>query len=400
MNAIEMFAGIGGFRIGLESAGIRVIWANDIDPKACAVYASHFHDGSLVSGDIRQVKESIPPHDVLTAGFPCQPFSAAGKKLGIHDTMRGTLFAEIVDVLERLEPSFFVLENVKRLLSMEHGRHFKTILLALTGAGYFVEWRLLNAKNFGLAQNRERIFLVGRKNAEETLASETARFATSDSVLFLGPELSTHSGLFSSSSVSQLLVPIAGLQKFGFAGLAFGGQAYTFSPIGFPDIVPPMLLKDVLDAEIDPRFDFTESTEAWLKHNEEVNSFIHGVEILSNQDGGRRMGYTIFGTGGVAPTLTATTSRHYERYRVGERYRRLTNAEYARLQGFSTDWCSCVSIYDQYGLYGNAVPPVIAKWIASRLRRREPQRVTTESTGAFPAPQRGSLSQEDSQLRP
>src|SRR5882762_1253312 len=98
MKAIEMFAGIGGFHIGLEQAGISVVWANDIEPKACAVYVRHFGKDSIACEDIKETKDSIPKHDLLTAGFPCQPFSAAGKKMGVHDQVRGTLFAEIVDI--------------------------------------------------------------------------------------------------------------------------------------------------------------------------------------------------------------------------------------------------------------------------------------------------------------
>ena len=83
------------------------------------------------------------------------------------------------------------------------------------------------------------------------------------------------------------------------------------------------------------------------------------------------MGYTIFGTSGIAPTLTATASRHYERYKIGEKYRRLTNVEYARLQGFPDDHCSSVTVYNQYALYGNAVPPIMAKWAISKVTNCE-----------------------------
>ncbi|HEX4075116.1 MAG TPA: DNA cytosine methyltransferase [Candidatus Acidoferrales bacterium] len=370
MKAIEMFAGIGGVHVGLARAGIGVVWANDIDPRACAVYRSHFGQESIICGDVKEAKLSIPQHELLTAGFPCQPFSAAGKKLGVHDEVRGTLFAEIVEVLERVQPDFFILENVKRLLSMEHGRHFRTILLALTGAGYFVEWRLLNAKNFGLAQNRERVFIVGRKNTNDLLSRETSAFFKLSSVLLLEGELPIQDNLFSSSMVSDLLEPVGEKCKFGPAGFAYANEAYSLFPTGFPDQSPPQLLRDVLEDATDPCFDFTEATNGWVQKNTEVNAFINGVEILSNQDGGRRMGYTIFGTGGLAPTLTATTSRHYERYRVGDRYRRLTNVEYAKLQGFGRDWCGLACVYDQYSLYGNAVPPIMIEWIATRLLKR------------------------------
>lgn len=369
MKAIELFAGIGGFRIGLNGAGVKVIWANDIDPKACAVYRNHFGQNSVICGDIKEQKQLIPPHELLTAGFPCQPFSAAGKKLGVHDRVRGTLFADIVDTLERVQPDFFILENVKRLLTMENGQHFRTILLSLTGAGYFVEWRLLNAKNFGLAQNRERVFIVGQRDPMGFLSCDLSGFASQHSVLFLDGELDTRYSLFACPKISDILAPIEQL-RFDFAGMACGDTAYSFNAGVFPNQSPPKFLRDVLQEEAELCFDFTDVTNGWLKKNTPVNAFIHGVEILSNQEGGRRMGYTIFGTGGLAPTLTAATSRHYERYLVGDRYRRLTNVEYARLQGFQDDWCAIAKVYDQYALYGNAVPPIMVEWVAARLRER------------------------------
>jgi DNA (cytosine-5)-methyltransferase 1 len=116
------------------------------------------------------------------------------------------------------------------------------------------------------------------------------------------------------------------------------------------------------------QFDFTDSMESRLAQNDDVCRFVGGVEILGNQAGGARMGYTVFGTRGVAPTLTASTSRHYERYKVGQSFRRLTNVEYARLQGFPDDHCSSVSVYDQYSLFGNAVPPPLVEWVFRRLQ--------------------------------
>ena len=98
-----------------------------------------------------------------------------------------------------------------------------------------------------------------------------------------------------------------------------------------------------------------------------VNKYYNGVQILYNQRGGARMGYSIFGTNGLSPTLTASTSRHYERYKVNERYRRLTNIEYARLQGFPDLHCKAVSPYDQYKLYGNAVPHQLVHYALSQV---------------------------------
>src|SRR5208283_5141679 len=110
----------------------------------------------------------------------------------------------------------------------------------------------------------------------------------------------------------------------------------------------------ILQDNVAAEFDFTEATLKWVSANTPVNRFVQGVEILSNQEGGARMGYTIFGIEGVAPTLTSTTSRHYERYKIGNRYRRLTNVEYARIQGFPDDHCAGMALHDQYALLGNA----------------------------------------------
>lgn len=114
-----------------------------------------------------------------------------------------------------------------------------------------------------------------------------------------------------------------------------------------------------------------------------VDKFYNGVHILYNQGHGARMGYTIFGTDGVAPTLTASASRHYERYEIGGRYRRLTNVEYARLQGFPDNHCQAVSVYDQYKLYGNAVPPQIAEHALRCVLERSRIRIKTDGLPLF-----------------
>ncbi len=160
MTTVELFAGIGGFRIAADARGFSTSWANDNCPKACSVYRSKFGDYQIREGDIAEFKSEIPPHTLLTAGFPCQPFSAAGKKEGVRDP-RGTLFQTVVDILAEKQPKYFVLENVKRLLTMERGYHFATILSSLAELNYQIEWRLLNAMHFGLPQNRQRVFIIG-----------------------------------------------------------------------------------------------------------------------------------------------------------------------------------------------------------------------------------------------
>jgi DNA (cytosine-5)-methyltransferase 1 len=158
-------------------------------------------------------------------------------------------------------------------------------------------------------------------------------------------------------------------RRFPNWGFAFAGRFIGLDLDVFSERSPPVMLRDVLQDDVLDEFDFTETTQKWVGNNRPVNRFVQGVEILSNQAGGARMGYTIFGVNGVAPTLTSTTSRHYERYRIGDRFRRLTNIEYARIQGFADDHCRIASVYDQYALYGNAVPPPMAEWVLRRLDR-------------------------------
>lgn len=364
MKTVELFAGIGGFRMAADRCGLETVWANDLCPRACAVYRDNFRADLLREGSIDDLLDEIPQHDLLTAGFPCQPFSSAGKKQGIHEA-RGTLFHRIVVTLRNREPRFFVLENVKRLLTMERGFHFATVLSSLARLDYTIEWRLLNAMHFGLPQNRQRVFLVGvRSDTERTDARPTPRLATSVDLAELSAERVAKLNVRSEWS------PIARHgRRFPNWGMACRGRFFGADLETFSEQSPRVLLRSILQKDAGPAFDFTTTTRRWLAQNRPVNRFVQGVQILSNQAGGARMGYTIFGTEGVAPTLTSTTSRHYERYRIGNRFRRLTNIEYARIQGFPDDHCRAMSVYDQYALYGNAVPPPMAEWVLGRLGR-------------------------------
>ena len=162
MIFIDLFAGIGGFRLGFEkNKKYKCLWANEIDKYACKIYRKNFGDNELVEEDIREISaESIPCHDLLTAGFPCQAFSIAGKRKGFNDT-RGTLFFEICRITKVKRPTLLLLENVKGLLNHKKGETFRIILDSLSELGYDCEWEVLNSKNFGVPQNRERVFIIG-----------------------------------------------------------------------------------------------------------------------------------------------------------------------------------------------------------------------------------------------
>lgn len=165
MKFLDLFAGIGGFRLGMERARHECIGFCEIDKFARASYkAIHDTTGEIELHDITTVSDdfirSIGNVDVICGGFPCQAFSIAGKRKGFEDT-RGTLFFQIARFASILKPRYLFLENVKGLLHHDGGATFGTILETLEELGYDVEWQVLNSKNFGVPQNRERVFIVG-----------------------------------------------------------------------------------------------------------------------------------------------------------------------------------------------------------------------------------------------
>lgn len=165
MKFIDLFAGIGGFRLGMEAAGHECIGFCEIDKFARASYkAIHNTEGEIELHDITRVTDdeirAIGEVDVICGGFPCQAFSIAGARRGFEDT-RGTLFFEIARFASILKPKYLFLENVKGLLNHDGGNTFKTIIGTLDELGYDAEWEICNSKNFGVPQNRERVFIVG-----------------------------------------------------------------------------------------------------------------------------------------------------------------------------------------------------------------------------------------------
>ena len=172
MKFLDLFAGIGGFRLGMESAGHECVGFCEIDKYARASYkAIHNTEGEIELHDITTVSdESIRGFgsvDVICGGFPCQAFSIAGHRRGFEDT-RGTLFFEICRFTSILRPKYLFLENVRGLLNHDGGATFETIIRTLDGLGYDVEWQVLNSKNFGVPQNRERVFIIGHLRGERT----------------------------------------------------------------------------------------------------------------------------------------------------------------------------------------------------------------------------------------
>lgn len=160
MRFIDLFCGIGGIRLAFERAGSYCVFSSDSDKYAQLTYKENFNETPF--GDIKKINvKNIPSFDILTAGFPCQPFSYSGKLEGFKDETRGTLFFDIVRILEYHKPKMFLLENVKGIKSHDQGKTLDTIYRKLAGLGYTVHWKILDSLDYGLPQKRERWYCVG-----------------------------------------------------------------------------------------------------------------------------------------------------------------------------------------------------------------------------------------------
>ena len=180
---IDLFAGIGGFHFALHRQGAECVFSSEWDDECRKTYTDNFKkisphifelssgkntlfEEKLFAGDITKINpKTIPDYDILCAGFPCQPFSISGKQRGFADT-RGTLFFNVLEIVKTKQPKVVFLENVKQLVYHDHGNTLRVILQSLNDIGYKTSWKVLNAKDFGTAQNRERIIIIANKEKE------------------------------------------------------------------------------------------------------------------------------------------------------------------------------------------------------------------------------------------
>lgn len=197
---IDLFAGIGGIRLGFEQNGGTCVFSSEWDKGAQITYEANF--GEVPHGDITQIQaKEIPDHDILLAGFPCQPFSIMGLKKGFSDT-RGTLFFEIERILKEKRPSAFLLENVKLFKSHDKGRTYRTVIKHLNELGYYTHTAILNSLDYGVPQKRERTFIVGfLDNIEFTFPGPVESTPSLNSVL--EPDHLVDKKLYASKKIRQ-----------------------------------------------------------------------------------------------------------------------------------------------------------------------------------------------------
>ena len=321
ITAIDLFAGIGGMRLGFEKAGFEIVYSNDIDKYACETYRANF--GEIDERDIQSVDPlSLPAFDVLLAGFPCQPFSLIGKRDGLDDP-RGQLFNEVVKFLNVRQPRAFVLENVKNLIKHNKRETYKFIKSALenAGTGYSVSEQILDSKNFGVPQHRERVYIIGIKNPHKT---------------FKFPEKSSASGNERLTDILEKNVP----EKYYLSQKYYEGL---------------MAHKE--------------------RHAAKGSGF--GCEIL-DPDGVSNT--IVSGNMGRERNLIQDKPVSINKWGV----RKITERECARLQGFPDSFKIPVSSTQAYKQFGNAVSVPVAKEMAKALKRYLTQQSTLRGKRKFP----------------
>ena len=298
MKFLDLFAGIGGFRFGMESAGHKCIGFCEIDKFARASYkAIHNTEGEIELHDITTVTDeeirAIGHVDVICGGFPCQAFSIAGHRRGFEDT-RGTLFFEIARFASILKPKYLFLENVKGLLNHDKGNTFKTILGALDGLGYDVEWQVLNSKNFSVPQNRERVFIIGHLRGQRTRnvfpLSRESQSISNQSVIKIGNVNPSGNGMNGEVYNSQGLAPTLTTNK---------GEGQKIAiPVLTPDRANKRQNGRRFKTDGEPMFTLTAQDRHGVVVENEIKRF-GTIEPNFNQS------VVVYDTDGIAPTIRA-----------------------------------------------------------------------------------------------
>ena len=396
MKFLDLFAGIGGFRLGMESAGHECVGFCEIDKFARASYkAIHDTRGEIELHDITAVSDEsirrIGRVDIICGGFPCQAFSIAGNRRGFEDT-RGTLFFEIARFASILRPQHLFLENVKGLLNHDRGATFETILRALDELGYNVEWQVLNSKDFGVPQNRERVFIIGHLRGASTkrvfpFGRESSKFDSEQPRIDIvgntknpnGTALGTSSVVYSSK---------------GLIGTLCARDYKQPKQIAIPVLTPDRPEKKQNGRRFkengEPMFTLTSQDKhgimiaGKLPGNHDQNSRVYDTDglapTLSTMQGGgqeskiiqRGHGYNQGREHDIVPTLTSNSYHENNHLSDGFRIRKLTPRECWRLQGFP-DWAfdKAQEVNSNSQLYkqaGNSVTVNVIAAIAKEFR--------------------------------
>lgn len=358
MKYFSTFSGIGGFELGIGNKG-ECIGFSEIDKYATEIYLKHFPEHKNY-GDITKIAtESIPDFDLLCGGFPCQSFSIAGKRQGFEDT-RGTLFFDICRIVKKKRPKYLLLENVKGLLSHDNGRTFKTIITSLTELGYCVEWQVLNSKNFGVPQNRERVFIIGHLRG--TPRPQVFPFQAADK----GIDERNRGGLPGEIQAKRRTPD----SRYAYGEVSQDGENGHIHQINNPvhsnnrvfgiEGISPTL-NTMQGGNRQPKIVAvkTQRTEESKKIRKEM--------MAKGKDWCPRQGYELSArTDELMNTLTCNWEIN-QSVTDDLSIRRLTPLECERLQGFPDNWTEGISDSQRYKCLGNAVTVNVIKAIVERL---------------------------------
>lgn len=327
ISFIDLFAGIGGMRIAFESAGVCCVYSSEWNKYSQQTYYTNF--GVQPDGDITKISaENIPDHDILVAGFPCQPFSIAGvskkqslgRATGFEDKTQGTLFFDICRILKAKRPKAFMLENVKNLCSHDKGRTFKIIQESLAELNYKIFYQIVDGRDY-VPQHRERIVIIG---------FDMSRY----------------------------------------------GEDIDFS-FDLKPLEKPPVLRDILEAEVDDKYTLSDKLWIYLKNY-----------AAKHREAGNGFGYGIAPLDGITRTISARYYKDGSEILIeqeGKNPRRLTPRECARLQGFPDSFKIPVSDTQAYRQFGNSVVvPLmteIAKLVVSKLEELDKTEVFSRDEG-------------------
>lgn len=388
-EVVELFAGVGGFRLGLEKSNFwNVIWANQWEPgkknqHAFDCYVSHFGDsGHHVNRDISTVSvDEIPSHDLLVGGFPCQDYSVAATLAKGIQGKKGVLWWEINRVVEAKRPKFILLENVDRLLkspAKQRGRDFSIILSCLNSLGYVVEWRVINAADYGFPQRRRRVFIFAT-NIENAICSlysahEPQKIMTESG--FFAPAFPVEQSNLEhiSTKIDADLVNLTNSFSFGFenAGYCLNHTCYTMKILPHYE-GPKHVLRDILQVCVDDSYYLTESELPMWQYMKGAKR-----EVRRTRDG-----FEYNYTEGAIPypdvldtpsrtMLTSESSRNRSTHVILDpqtnRLRLLTPIECERLNGFPDDWTNTgMTERMRYFCMGNALVVDVIDLIGKQL---------------------------------
>lgn len=372
MKFISLFAGIGGFDLGFERAGMMGIAQVEKDKRASTVLQRHFAHVERFEDVTHVGHRNLPAANVICGGFPCQDVSVAGRRAGLAGERSG-LWHEFHRVLGELKPQFTIIENVPGLLSSKGGRDFATILSGLEELGYFVAWRILDAQYFGVAQRRRRLFIVasfGDGRAAEILferESSSGHFETSSDA---GEGVASPLKASAPSRRNGGSSPTAGEFVVGTLAASGSGTARTGNARSEADMLVNTfdykIAKDLVVEAIDVRS---------LRSNGDISG-----TLQSKASGGYSLNYQNpiafnhnagAGAGLAIAELSSTLKTgHNSAPAVLQQHtgvRRLTPRECERLQGFPDDWTAGQSDAARYKQLGNAVCVNVAEWLGHRL---------------------------------